>query len=119
MARSEDRLVKQAVRHIHGHRSEGDLLMDAPRCELGTATKGCCRQGCMTPTGTCTQNDPRDEMEKSCEEFDHETLIVTLIRGDSGREIDNRLRTASFGRAPYKYRLQMCSLQAGRWLTLT
>ena len=26
----EERLVKQAVRHIHGHRSEGDLLMDAP-----------------------------------------------------------------------------------------
>ena len=59
----------------------------------------------MAPTGTCTQNDNRNEMGKSCETFAHETLIVDLIRGDSGREIDNRLRTASFGRAPYKYRL--------------
>ena len=26
----KERLIKQAVRHIHSHRSEGDLLMDTP-----------------------------------------------------------------------------------------
>ena len=64
----------------------------------------------MAPTGTGTQNDPWDKMVKSCEAFAQESLIETLERGDSGREINNRVCRASFGRVLYKYRLQMCSL---------